>query len=97
MLISCLSFTKGFPTIKLFGTSKTSPTDFNGQRTASGLIDAGLQEARKLANQRLSGGKSGGSSKSKSSSGSDVIELTDSNFDKQVLDGKDVWLVEFCK
>lgn len=88
---------KGFPTIKLFGASKTSPTDFNGQRTASGLIDAGLQEAKKLANQRLSGKSGGGSSKSKSSGGSDVVELTDSNFEKQVLEGSDVWLVEFCK
>jgi len=84
---------RGFPTIKLFGSSKTSPTDYNGQRTASGLVDGGLQEARKLVNQRL-GGKSG-SSGSKSSGSSDVIELTDSNFNKQVLDSKDVWLVEF--
>lgn len=84
---------RGFPTIKLFGLSKTSPTDYNGQRTASGLVDAGLQEARKVVNQRLTG-KSGGGSKSDSGS-SDVVELTDSNFDKQVLDSKDVWLVEF--
>lgn len=84
---------RGFPTIKLFGLSKTSPTDYNGQRTASGLVDAGLQEAKKVANQRLTGKSSGGGSKS--GSGSDVVELTDSNFNKQVLDSKDVWLVEF--
>jgi len=82
---------KGFPTIKIFGASKTSPSDYNGQRTASGFIDAALQEAKKLINQRLTGKKSGSGSSGKS----DVIELTDSNFDKQVLDGKDVWLVEF--
>ena len=33
------------------------------------------------------GGSSGGSS--------DVVELTDSNFDKEVLKSKDMWLVEF--
>ena len=49
-----------------------------------------------MANQRLSGGKSGGGS-SKSGGGSDVVELTDSNFEKQVLNGNDIWLVEFCK
>jgi len=83
---------KGFPTIKLFGASKTSPTDYNGQRTATGLVDAALQETKKVVNQRL-GVKS--SSGSKSSGKSDVIELTDSNFNKQVLDSKDIWLVEF--
>lgn len=85
---------KGFPTIKLFGASKTNPTDYNGQRTASALLDAGLQEAKKLAVQRLGGKSSSGGS---SGSGGDVIELTDSNFNKQVLDSKDIWLVEFCE
>ena len=58
-----------------------------------------MQEAKKLVNQRLTGKSDGSSSGggSKSSDKSDVIELTDSNFEKQVLDGNDIWLVEFCK
>ena len=81
---------RGFPTIKIFGGNKKSPTDFNGQRTAKGLIDAALSEIKKkVEGGSSSGGSSGGSSKS------DVIELTDANFDKLVLDSDDVWLVEF--
>jgi len=92
---------QGFPTIKIFGTNKRSPTDFNGQRTAQGIVDAALAEAKNKVKAALSGGSgsSSGESKSKSSDSGkgskDVIELTDSNFDKLVLDSEDVWLVEF--
>lgn len=83
---------RGFPTIKIFGENKNSPTDYNGQRTAQGLVDGGLQEAKKKAQASLGGG---GSKSSGGGSKDDVIELTDSNFDKLVLDSDDVWLVEF--
>lgn len=51
-----------------------------------------MAEAKKKVSEKL-GGR--GSSGSGGSGGSDeVIELTDSNFDKLVLQSDDVWLVE---
>lgn len=84
---------RGFPTIKVFGTNKKSPTEFSGQRTAQGIVDAGLEEAKKKAQASLGGG--GSKSSGGSSGSSDVVELTDANFDKLVLNSDDVWLVEF--
>lgn len=85
---------RGFPTIKIFGRNKKSPQDYQGGRTAQGFIDAAFRELRNLVDSRIGGGSksgsSGGGSKSK-----DVIELTESNFDKQVLQSKDHWMVEF--
>ncbi len=89
---------QGFPTIKIFGANKRSPSDFNGQRTAQGIVDAALTEVNSKVKAAMSGGS--GSSGKGSDSGSkgskdDVVELTDANFDKLVLDSEDVWLVEF--
>lgn len=84
----------GFPTIKVFGQNKRKPSDFNGQRTASGIVDAALAEVKAKVKAQLGGG--GGSSGSSGGGGKgDVVELTSSNFDKLVLDSDDVWLVEF--
>lgn len=85
---------QGFPTIKIFAANKNKPQDFNGQRTAQGLVDSALSAVRSKVNANLNGKSSGGSS-SKSSSDEDVIELTDDNFDKLVLNSEDLWLVEF--
>ncbi|KOX78130.1 Protein disulfide-isomerase A6 [Melipona quadrifasciata] len=52
----------------------------------------GIQASQK-ARRALGGKKSGGDSKSKDSK--DVIELTDDNFDKIVMNSEDMWLVEF--
>lgn len=63
------------------------------------MIEAAINEVRKTANARL--GISGGDSGSRQSSGggskggNEVVELTDSNFDKVVMQSKDLWLVEF--
>lgn len=85
----------GFPTIKIFGANKRSPIDYNQQRTAQAIADAALAEAKKKVTEKLGGRGSSGSSGSGGSGGSsDVIELTDSNFDKLVLQSDDVWLVE---
>ncbi|CAH0561883.1 unnamed protein product [Brassicogethes aeneus] len=81
---------KGFPTIKIFGANKNKPEDYNGARTAEGLVDGALAAAKKKAKASFGGGSSGGSS-----STDDVVELTDSNFDKLVLQSDDMWLVEF--
>ncbi|XP_060658294.1 protein disulfide-isomerase A6 homolog [Drosophila sulfurigaster albostrigata] len=83
---------RGFPTIKIFGANKRSPSDYNGQRTASAIAEAALAEAKKKVNAAFGGGSGGGSS---SGSKGDVIELTEDNFDKLVLNSDDIWLVEF--
>lgn len=92
---------KGFPTIKVFGLDKNKPTDFQGARQAQAIVDGGLAAAKSAANARLSGkggsssGGSGGGSSGKAGNPDDVVELTDSNFEKLVLGGEDMWLVEF--
>ncbi|XP_017858935.1 PREDICTED: probable protein disulfide-isomerase A6 [Drosophila arizonae] len=84
---------RGFPTIKIFGANKQTPTDYNGQRTANAIAEAALAEAKKKVQAAFGGG--GGSKSGSSSSGDDVIELTEDNFDKLVLNSDDIWLVEF--
>ncbi|WKY15028.1 hypothetical protein Q1695_000499 [Nippostrongylus brasiliensis] len=88
---------RGFPTIKIFGLDKKKPTDFNGARNAQAITAAGIAEAQKVVSSRLGGGggSSGGQEKRGGGGGNDVIELTDANFEKLVLNSKDTWLVEF--
>ena len=103
---------KGFPTIKIFGPeTKRSPTDYQGQRTAQGLVNGVLEAFRNVANKRL-GGRGGGSGTaagggggggSSSSGGTDEfgygqsasVQLSDANFDSTVMASKQAWLVEF--
>lgn len=89
---------RGYPTIKIFGANKRLPVDYNGQRTAKDIAESALAEAKKKIKNILGGGgsSSGGSSSNDGGSDSkDVVELTDANFDKLVLNSDDVWLVEF--
>ncbi|KAK4325614.1 hypothetical protein Pmani_003821 [Petrolisthes manimaculis] len=86
---------RGFPTIKIFGLDKNKPEDYNGQRSAQGIVDAGMKAVREKVNAQLSGKKSGGSGSSGGGNADDVVELTDSNFEKLVLKSDDMWLVEF--
>lgn len=97
---------KGFPTIKIFGVNKNSPSDYNGGRTAQAIVDEAISQLKSIARDRLGGGSKSSSSGSKSSSGGssggsgsgdskDVIELTESNFESLVIDSDDMWLVEF--
>jgi protein disulfide-isomerase A6 len=83
---------QGFPTLKIF-TGKDH-TAYQGERTAKAIAEAGLAAAKKKVKEQLEGKSSGGSGGSKSSK-DEVIELTDSNFEKLVLNSDDVWLVEF--
>nr|CAD7585621.1 unnamed protein product [Timema genevievae] len=84
---------KGYPTIKIFGANKQQPDDYNGARSAHGIIEAAFSSLRAKVNEQLNGRKSGrGGSKGDKK---DVIELTDSNFDSLVLNSEDMWLVEF--
>lgn len=93
---------QGFPTIKIFGLNKNKPEDYNGGRDAKGLVDGGLAAAKKMVNAQM-GGKSGGGGGSSGGSnsnagpgeGKDVIELTESNFRKKVLNSEKGFLVEF--
>jgi len=87
---------KGFPTIKVFGKNKNSPSDYSGGRTAQAIVDDAMNKLKALVKERLNG-KSSSGSKSGGSSGSssDVVELTESNFDELVLNSDDMWLVEF--
>ncbi|CAF0939600.1 unnamed protein product [Didymodactylos carnosus] len=83
----------GFPTIKIFGTNKRSPTDYQGGRTADAIVEQALTQLRQIVNDRL--GKRGGGGSGGSGSTKDVVELTDSNFESTVLNSEDLWLVEF--
>uniref|UniRef100_A0A6M2DVV2 Protein disulfide-isomerase A6 homolog n=1 Tax=Xenopsylla cheopis TaxID=163159 RepID=A0A6M2DVV2_XENCH len=80
---------RGFPTIKIFGSNKNSPQDFNGQRSAQGIVESALSAVKDHVLSKL-GVKSGSKDDSK-----DVVELTDSNFDKLVMKSDEMWLVEF--
>ncbi|CAF1232922.1 unnamed protein product [Adineta ricciae] len=87
----------GFPTIKIFGTNKRSPSNYQGGRTADAIVQEALSQLRTIVNERL--GKRGGSGNSGGGSsgngGKDAVELTDSNFQSTVLDSEEPWLVEF--
>jgi len=87
---------RGFPTIKVFAKNKNSPTDYQGGRTAQAIIDEAINQLKIIAKERLTGGsKSSGSGSSGQKKSDDVIELTDANFEKTVLESDDIWLVEF--
>jgi protein disulfide-isomerase A6 len=89
---------KGFPTIKIFAANKNKPEDYNGPRNAAGIVEQAQKTATKVVMDRM-GGKSssggGGSGGGKGGSKDDVVELTEANFKKLVLQSDDMWLVEF--
>ena len=41
---------QGFPTLKIFGESKSSPKDYNGGRTAKDIVDAAMKEVNSMVN-----------------------------------------------
>jgi protein disulfide-isomerase A6 len=86
--------------------NKNKPLDYQGERTAEGIVRYVLDKAREIANYRLSGKDSKKSSQSESKSqenkqqqkpvtDKDVIVLEDSNFDDIILKSNDMWLIEF--
>jgi protein disulfide-isomerase A6 len=98
---------QGFPTIKIFGSDKKSPQDYQGERTAAAMVSESMKAVSKLVKDRSSGGSAGSSKsssssqsnkqekKSSGSSGSDVVQLTELNFKALVMESNDQWLVEF--
>ncbi|KAG5266122.1 hypothetical protein AALO_G00250020 [Alosa alosa] len=89
---------QGFPTIKVFGANKNKPEDYQGGRTGQAIVEGALTALRSLVKERLSG-KSGSSGQSRQGGGGggkkDVVDLTEDNFDRLVLNGEESWLVEF--
>lgn len=53
---------RGFPTIKIFGLDK-KPEEYNGPRSAAGIVDAALNAASQKVRRTLGGKTSGGESK----------------------------------
>jgi protein disulfide-isomerase A6 len=94
---------KGFPTIKIFGSDKKSPVDYQGERTADGIVGESMKVVTKTVRDRQKGGNSAkdDSAKAKNTppkntkSASSVLELTEANFDALVMESNDLWLVEF--
>lgn len=80
---------KGFPTIKIFGADKAKPKPYDQARDAGAVAQAAIQEVAAIVQARLGGGGGGASGPSA------VVTLTDENFDKQVLQSNELWLVEF--
>ena len=99
----------GFPTVKFFGLDKKNPEDYQGQRTASAVIDYMFTKAREITNSRLGvssstkkdnntkkdNTKKDNTKKNNVDSDKDVVILTDDNFDDVVFGSEDMWLVAF--
>lgn len=95
---------QGFPTIKIFGANKRSPSDYNGARTSDDIVDAVMKEVRALvpkhAGKKAAGGSSGSKQRrnadaSQPGGGKQVVSLTDADFDARVMGSDEPWLVEF--
>jgi len=61
---------RGFPTLKFFGSNKNAPEDYQGQRTASDMMNFAFDQAKRTANSRLSGKSSSGSNSNYNAGGS---------------------------
>lgn len=71
---------QGFPTIKVFGANKRSPTNYQGGRTADAIVEQALTQVRQIVNERLGKRGSSGTNGGSGNGGKDTIDLTDSNF-----------------
>ncbi len=83
---------------KHFGKSylKKPFSILQGQRNAQGIVMEASKVAQQIVQDRLGGkSSSGGGGGGGGGSKDDVVELTESNFKKLVLDSDDMWLVEF--
>lgn len=100
---------QGFPTIKFFYVSNGAikSSSYNGGRSAKELVAFALDKAKAYAFKQLgekppSGGSSGsgraaggaGGDDGGFYTGTDVVTLTDGNFDEEVVQSEDIWMVE---
>eukprot|EP00878_Enallax_costatus_P001518 GHUV01001669.1.p1 GENE.GHUV01001669.1~~GHUV01001669.1.p1 ORF type:complete len:459 (+),score=78.64 GHUV01001669.1:164-1540(+) len=89
---------------------KIKSSSYNGGRSAKEIVAFAMDKARAYAFKQLgekapSGGSSSGGSRTAGGSaggddggfytGTDVVTLTDSNFDGEVMQSDDIWMVEF--
>ena len=102
---------QGFPTILLFGSRKEQPHQFNGHRSVDGVISYVFEQMKSLVERRKNpSGKgsakdSGSSGAGHGNSGShpppptqddsDVVVLTDSNFESTIKAANSLWFIEF--
>lgn len=56
---------RGFPTVKIFAANKKKPQDYNGARSAAGVVDAALKAVDEQVRATLGGKKSSSGSDSK--------------------------------
>lgn len=73
----------GYPTIKVFAKGPkdpdADPTDYDGGRTSAGIVEFAT----------------GAKPEEEPEEPSAVIKLTDADFEQQVMESKDLWIVEF--
>ena len=93
---------QGYPTLKFFGEDKKSPKEYDAGRTAKDLVSFTIKQAESIANKRLGLKPESKPSQSEQKQNSedpvndsDVVVLTESNFESQVLSSDELWLVEF--
>ncbi|XP_076438038.1 protein disulfide-isomerase A6-like [Babylonia areolata] len=84
----------GVPNIKLFGVDKSKPVDYEGQRTSKDIVEYCMNYIKEMVDNRLYG-KRKKATKSKPVNPADMVEVTDSTFEKEVLKHKGMVMVEF--
>jgi protein disulfide-isomerase A6 len=91
-----------FPTILIFGDNKAKPEKYEGGRTADAIVDGALKVVRDTVKLRLTckqqsrkAQSNGEDSSNKKQVPNDVIILTDDNFENDVLESTEPWLIEF--
>lgn len=81
---------RGFPTIKIFAENKKSPQDYNGVRSAQAIAEEVLRVLGQLLRNRLPGRGS-----YRTTAANAVVELTDANFETEVLNSPQPVMVKF--
>jgi protein disulfide-isomerase A6 len=83
---------QGFPTLKIFGSDKSSPVEYQGARDANGIVTECMKAANQLVKDRKAGktkaSSSGGEKKKekKEKKENASIELNEANFGALVME-----------
>eukprot|EP00605_Chrysophyceae_sp_TOSAG23-4_P001792 GSChrysophyteH1.ASY1.ANO1.1981.1 assembled CDS len=87
---------QGYPTLKLFGLDKKKPTDYQGERKSDAILQMLSSKIEKRVRKVLRPEAPHLNPTPRAHHHvSDVITLTDDNFQSEVMDSEDHWLVEF--